>query len=68
MARALAAAGIAASCLTGAVAQPHLPLRTNEGQPLCAVYFLTHWWEPWRSQDGEPSTPLIHDQGMIRAL
>ncbi|NLN90726.1 MAG: hypothetical protein GX134_11285 [candidate division WS1 bacterium] len=46
MAQALAAAGIAASCLTGAVTQPPLPLRTNEGQPLCAVYFLTHWWEP----------------------
>lgn len=63
MARALAAAGIAASCLTGAVAQPHLPLRTNEGQPLCAVCFFTHWWEPWRSQDGA----ILADLSRLRA-
>jgi len=27
------------------------PLRLPNGEPICAVYFFPHWWEPWRSND-----------------
>lgn len=27
------------------------PLRLQNGEPLVCVYYFTHWWEPWKSDD-----------------
>ena len=27
------------------------PLRLDDGTPIVAAYFFTHWWEPWKSDD-----------------
>lgn len=27
------------------------PLRLPNGEPLVCIYYFTHWWEPWRSDD-----------------
>jgi len=27
------------------------PLRLPSGEPLIGIYYFTHWWEPWRSDD-----------------
>jgi hypothetical protein len=40
---------MASASATAAEAQP--PLRLPDGEPLMAVYFFGHWWEPWKSDD-----------------
>jgi hypothetical protein len=27
------------------------PLRLESGEPLIGIYYFTHWWEPWKSDD-----------------
>ena len=27
------------------------PVRLPTGEPMVAIYFFTHWWEPWKSDD-----------------
>jgi len=39
------------------------PLRTADGEPVCAVYFFPHWWEPWKSSDEE----ILRDLALLRS-
>ncbi len=43
-------AAILLAILAAAPARPE-PLTVPESGPLSAVYFFTHWWEPWKSSD-----------------
>ena len=53
--------GLACSALTasekGAI---HLP----DGQPLVCMYYFTHWWEPWKSDDNA----ILSDFQRLRSI
>jgi len=34
------------------------PLRLANGEPIVAIYFFPHWWEPWKSDDEAVLTDL----------
>jgi len=40
------------------------PIRLSDGQPLKAVYYFPHWWEPWKSDDGIVSADLNTMKGL----
>ena len=55
------------SCLTLARAQEPKqgpPLRLPNGEPLVAIYFFPHWWEPWKSSDER----VLADMRMLREM
>jgi len=41
------------------------PLRLESGEPLIGIYYFTHWWEPWRSDDERIRSDLrqLRDMG-----
>lgn len=43
--------GLSLLCCALAMANNE-PLRLPDGQPLVCMYYFTHWWEPWKSDDG----------------
>ena len=43
--------GIAALAIASHADGVRPPLRTADGEPLCAIYYFPQWWEPWKSQD-----------------
>lgn len=51
--RALNLAPVAALLLQGAgttgAFAPNEPLRVANGDPVCAIYFFSHWWESWKT-------------------
>lgn len=51
-------AGITTAMLTGMVPPGAGLLRVQGGEPLCCVYFFSHWWEPWRSDDSAMAADL----------
>lgn len=40
------------------------PLRLPDGQPLVCIYYFTHWWEPWKSDDGA----VLSDFQQLRSM
>jgi len=44
---------VAAGLLLAALAPSRAaePLRLPAGDPLVCIYYFTHWWEPWKSDD-----------------
>lgn len=40
------------------------PLRLPDGQPLVCIYYFTHWWEPWKSDDNA----ILNDFRRLRAM
>jgi len=53
------------SCLPLASAQPPQScLRLANGEPLVAVYFFPHWWDPWKSSDEK----VLADMRMLREM
>jgi len=50
--------------LTGAAAGADTPLRLPNGEPLVCIYYFTHWWEPWRSDDNI----ILNDLKRLRAM
>jgi len=40
------------------------PLRLCTGEPMVAVYFFTHWWEPWKGSD----EAVLNDLAKLRAM
>ena len=48
----------------GAVLPVREPLRLASGEPMVAVYFFPHWWEPWKSDDDA----VLADLARLRAM
>jgi hypothetical protein len=44
---------------------PAEPLRLESGEPLVGIYYFTHWWEPWKSDDDRIRADLrrLRDMG-----
>lgn len=42
---------LAATLLATAACVAAQPLRLSDDRPFVAVYYFTHWWEPWKSDD-----------------
>ncbi|MCC6729313.1 MAG: beta-galactosidase [Chthonomonadales bacterium] len=40
------------------------PLRLPDGEPLVAIYFFPHWWDPWKSSD----EAVLADMRRLRAM
>ncbi len=40
------------------------PLRLPDGQPLVSMYYFTHWWEPWKSDD----SVILEDFQHLRSM
>jgi hypothetical protein len=40
------------------------PLRLPDGQPLVCMYYFTHWWEPWKSDD----SAILGDFQQLRSM
>jgi hypothetical protein len=40
------------------------PLRLPDGEPLVCIYYFTHWWEPWKSDDNA----ILSDFRRLRAM
>jgi hypothetical protein len=40
------------------------PLRLPDGEPLVCIYYFTHWWEPWKSDDNA----ILNDFRVLRAM
>jgi len=40
------------------------PLRLPDGQPLVCMYYFTHWWEPWKSDDNAVLEDFQHLRSM----
>lgn len=57
------AANVRASASAHA-AEAQLPLCLPNGEPLMVVYFLGHWWEPWKSDDDAIRRDLKRLRGM----
>lgn len=60
-------AALLATCLCLAAAAPtraDAPLRLPNGEPVVCVYYFTHWWEPWKSDDEAIRQDLRRLRGM----
>lgn len=40
------------------------PLTLPNGEPLVGIYYFTHWWEPWRSDD----KAIVDDFNNLRSM
>jgi hypothetical protein len=40
------------------------PLRLPNGEPLVCIYYFTHWWEPWKSDD----EAILRDFRRLKAM
>lgn len=58
----LVSLGLSLSCLLS-VATPN-PLCLSDGEPLVCIYYFTHWWEPWKSDD----TAVLEDFRALRSM
>jgi len=50
------------AALPGTAAEVLPPLRTAAGEPVCAVYFFPHWWDPWKTDDDA----ILRDLALLR--
>jgi hypothetical protein len=57
----LAAVGVSLSAVSMVQAAP---LRLENGEPLVAIYYFPHWWEPWKSSDDVVLRDLRRLRGM----
>jgi hypothetical protein len=55
--------GLAALAAAGHADGVRPPLRVEGGDPLCAIYFFPHWWEPWKSDDDA----IRRDLGLLKS-
>jgi len=51
------------SAFAGALT-PNEPLRAPNGDPVCAIYFFPHWWEPWKTSD----EAVLRDLARLKAM
>lgn len=51
------------AALAGALT-PNEPLRAPNGDPVCAIYFFPHWWEPWKTSD----ETVLRDLARLKAM
>lgn len=49
-----------------AVSTPVLnePLALSDGKPMVSIYYFTHWWEPWKSDDNA----ILDDFNRLRSM
>jgi hypothetical protein len=40
------------------------PLRLYNDEPMVGIYYFTHWWEPWKSDD----EAILKDFGSLRSM
>lgn len=40
------------------------PLALPDGKPMIGIYYFTHWWEPWKSDD----KAILDDFGRLRSM
>jgi hypothetical protein len=50
--------------IAGAAAWGGEPLRLESGEPLIGIYYFTHWWDPWKSNDDV----IRADLGQLREM